>query len=52
LVESGNAAEFRARHAESFFPGDPDGFRAYIAENPANLSFQTVLAAKLGLDWG
>jgi hypothetical protein len=52
-------AAFRQKHVallrdtqNRFFPGDPNGFCAYIAENPANLSFQTVLAAELGLNWG
>jgi hypothetical protein len=49
-------AAFRQKHIalirdtqNRFFRNDPAGFRAYIVENPANLSFQTVLEAELGL---
>jgi hypothetical protein len=49
-------AAFRQKHValirdtqQRFFPDDPEGFRAYIVENPANLSFQTVLEAELGI---
>jgi hypothetical protein len=49
-------AAFRQKHIalirdtqNRFFRDDPEGFRAYIVENPANLSFRTALAAELGL---
>jgi hypothetical protein len=49
-------AAFRQKHValildtqQRFFHNDPEGFRAYIVENPANLSFLTVLEVELGI---